>query len=372
MIIIVASLTISANVAQGQSPDAPAPSPSETTLYAHAPATQDIGWMNTLPDDGEPDTPLFLFPDDNIDAAGAASAAPVTVAGYQIELPLTPGLTEGLKLDPDGTIEINAHVGGGIFTAGYVSVGTRIMSGDTEVAIGSPSTKPVYPAQANGELYIQWTWSLEVLVDELPADQPLTWVLEGSAIVGNNLYLSTYESRGRSYVTLPITGVLGGGGGGAGGGGAAVLDTDADGLNDTWEEEHFGNLTANATDDPDADGCDNACEFAAGTDPNVADTDGDGISDGDEIAAGGDPLDPSDGTTDTGNMTTDDSDGSTTDAPPDASGDDEDTLAAPDDGSSATDEAGDEGKDSPGFGLVALLAALGTAMVLARRGHRRS
>ncbi len=146
-----------------------------------------------------------------------------------------------------------------------------------------------------------------------------------------------------------------------------VNDTDADLLNDTWEQEHFGNLTYNGTDDPDADGCDNACEFAAGTDPNVADTDGDGISDGDEIAAGGDPLDPSDGTTDTGNMTTDDSDGNTTDAPPESSdGDDGNKTASADEGSSI-DEAADDGKDSPGVGLAALLACLAAVAFTRRR-----
>lgn len=71
-------------------------------------------------------------------------------------------------------------------------------------------------------------------------------------------------------------------------------DTDADGLNDTWEQENFGNLDQNGTGDPDGDGLSNAAEEERGTDPNNADTDGDGISDGDEVANATDPLDPSD------------------------------------------------------------------------------
>lgn len=149
-----------------------------------------------------------------------------------------------------------------------------------------------------------------------------------------------------------------------GGGGAANTDTDADGLNDTWEEEHFGNLTANATDDPDADGCDNACEFAAGTDPNLADTDGDGVSDGDEIAAGTDPLDPADGVPTGGNATAGDGGNATADP-----GTDGNATASPDD--AGLDDTGDEAdkkdKESPGFGLVAVVAALGVALVAARR-----
>jgi hypothetical protein len=77
-------------------------------------------------------------------------------------------------------------------------------------------------------------------------------------------------------------------------GGGAANDTDADGLDDAWETEHFGHLNETAMGDPDADGCDNLCEFTNGTDPNLADTDGDGVSDGNEIANGTDPLDAAD------------------------------------------------------------------------------
>lgn len=71
-------------------------------------------------------------------------------------------------------------------------------------------------------------------------------------------------------------------------------DADGDGLSDDWETFHFGDEDAVASEDPDADGCTNACEFEAGTNPNVADTDGDGINDGDELDDGSDPLDAKD------------------------------------------------------------------------------
>jgi hypothetical protein len=67
-----------------------------------------------------------------------------------------------------------------------------------------------------------------------------------------------------------------------GGSGAAPdpNDTDGDGLNDTCEQQYFGNLTAqNATGDPDGDGLTNGQECALGTDPTNADTDGDGTPD---------------------------------------------------------------------------------------------
>ncbi|MGB0653260.1 MAG: hypothetical protein ACPGQL_08675 [Thermoplasmatota archaeon] len=82
--------------------------------------------------------------------------------------------------------------------------------------------------------------------------------------------------------------------GGTGGTDTDPEDTDGDGLADTWEIEHFGDLSQDGTGDPDDDGCDNECEETAGTDPNDADTDKDGVSDGDEIRDGTDPLDADD------------------------------------------------------------------------------
>lgn len=80
--------------------------------------------------------------------------------------------------------------------------------------------------------------------------------------------------------------------GGASGPAPNPNDTDGDGLNDTWEVEHFGNATAqNATGDPDGDGLTNGQEQALGTDPTKADTDGDGTNDKEDFA----PLDPTKG-----------------------------------------------------------------------------
>jgi len=45
-------------------------------------------------------------------------------------------------------------------------------------------------------------------------------------------------------------------------------DTDGDDLPDTWEQNHFGNLDQDATDDPDNDIFDNLAEYGAGSDPN--------------------------------------------------------------------------------------------------------
>lgn len=47
-------------------------------------------------------------------------------------------------------------------------------------------------------------------------------------------------------------------------------DSDSDGLPDSWENQHFGNLTANATADSDGDGTTNLMEYLAGTNPRSA------------------------------------------------------------------------------------------------------
>lgn len=61
-------------------------------------------------------------------------------------------------------------------------------------------------------------------------------------------------------------------------------DTDHDGLQDAWEKTNFGDLSQNATGDPDGDGYTNAAEEAAGSNPRAKaslpnETDGDGLPD---------------------------------------------------------------------------------------------
>jgi len=45
------------------------------------------------------------------------------------------------------------------------------------------------------------------------------------------------------------------------------IDSECDGLIDSWEINYFGNLSQTATDDPDGDLCDNRCEMLSGTPP---------------------------------------------------------------------------------------------------------
>ena len=72
------------------------------------------------------------------------------------------------------------------------------------------------------------------------------------------------------------------------------IDIDKDGLLDSWEIEHFGDLTSQSgSDDYDGDGLTNAQEQNLETWPTLVDSDGDGYSDLVEVQAGSDPNEPS-------------------------------------------------------------------------------
>ncbi|MEI7850862.1 MAG: right-handed parallel beta-helix repeat-containing protein, partial [Kiritimatiellales bacterium] len=73
--------------------------------------------------------------------------------------------------------------------------------------------------------------------------------------------------------------------------GVVASDADGDGLPDSWERFYFGNLSQNATSDPDGDGLTNLQEYQLGTNPNNADTDGDGLNDNVEVSLGTSPID---------------------------------------------------------------------------------
>ncbi|OPZ14809.1 MAG: hypothetical protein BWZ10_01839 [candidate division BRC1 bacterium ADurb.BinA364] len=73
-----------------------------------------------------------------------------------------------------------------------------------------------------------------------------------------------------------------------------LADSDRDGMDDAFEQEHAfdpGNA-ADALEDPDEDDLCNFEESRRGLNPRNSDSDGDGWSDGAEAAAGSDPRDP--------------------------------------------------------------------------------
>ncbi|MBT3720127.1 fibronectin type III domain-containing protein [archaeon] len=68
-------------------------------------------------------------------------------------------------------------------------------------------------------------------------------------------------------------------------------DSDGDGLEDSWEGAHFGNLLQTGNGDPDEDNLINSLEEDLGSNPNQVDSDNDGYSDGVEHQYGTNPVD---------------------------------------------------------------------------------
>ncbi|MBU0677328.1 MAG: thrombospondin type 3 repeat-containing protein [Verrucomicrobia bacterium] len=71
----------------------------------------------------------------------------------------------------------------------------------------------------------------------------------------NGTYVFTFNEQTRSYTVAK-----------------QIDDTDGDGLSDSWEVTHFGNLSQSGSGNPDGDIYTNLEEYQNGTDPNVFDT----------------------------------------------------------------------------------------------------
>ncbi len=72
--------------------------------------------------------------------------------------------------------------------------------------------------------------------------------------------------------------------------GPTEADRDGDWMDDTWENEYFGDTSRDGEGDYDGDGLTDFIEFQIGTLPDNVDSDGDGMHDKWEIAMGLDPL----------------------------------------------------------------------------------
>ena len=172
----------------------------------------------------------------------------------------------GIHMDQAATGAPPASVGTGELTPLGVASSVRFTEDDPiqmelvvpRAAIGSPALGATMT-----ELHIES--DLRVLLGEIPA------VFSDRA---------PDEGFGRDYTFIAGPAPAGGG-----------ADSDGDGLNDTWEQDNFGDLNQTGSDDPDDDGLNNTAEFDLGTDPNDADSDDDGLEDGDEVTRGTDPLD---------------------------------------------------------------------------------
>ena len=68
------------------------------------------------------------------------------------------------------------------------------------------------------------------------------------------------------------------------------IDSDSDGMPDSWEITHFGDLSHDGTADGDSDGLSDLQEYQNSTDPNDPDSDNDEMPDGWEVSYGLNPI----------------------------------------------------------------------------------
>lgn len=96
------------------------------------------------------------------------------------------------------------------------------------------------------------------------------WLFNSSAIsgaTGDALVLTNVSTTNQGVYSVTVSNVSGS----TNSSNANLyIDADGDGLPDSWELAHFGNLSQTATGDPDGDGVSNLQEFLDGTDPTNA------------------------------------------------------------------------------------------------------
>ncbi len=178
------------------------------------------------------------------DGATAQRTAPfqlTTLAGITA---IAAGATHSLALSTDGTVRA-----WGLNTSGQLGDGTTIQRTEP-VTVANLSGVSALAAGAAHSLALKTDKTLRV------------WGSHANGQLGVPIL-----SRSAAAITLV----------------SSSLDSDQDGLLDSWEMTNFGNLAQSGTDDFDGDGLTNIQEYVLGTDPTKADLDQDFLTD---------PVDP--------------------------------------------------------------------------------
>lgn len=176
--------------------------------YCHVTDATNTIWMNTLEDDGD-GVPYEIYGEPAFtDPALGAGQDPVVDEDFETRIPLSPALAQDLVLE--GTVTVQAYIGGGTYTVGRGSIGTSLVAGGAVLGEAAAKTHQMAPSQA-GATYTAISWTFDVSSTTVPAGTLLEWVISGSAS-GNNVFLACHEARGRSYIELPIVSAAGGAG----------------------------------------------------------------------------------------------------------------------------------------------------------------
>ncbi|MCW1916968.1 chitobiase/beta-hexosaminidase C-terminal domain-containing protein [Luteolibacter sp. GHJ8] len=197
---------------------------------------------------------------------------------------VTPTLGFSSALAEDGTVYVWGNNKTGVLGNGVVADANTTVA----TALTSFKTQPGFPTitldATVGTANAPGTATLTATVADPDGIQDVKFYLNGvlqtttaqwSATVGSlaegnyHCYAVVTDATGLETVSLPDTFSI-----------LPTLDSDSDGLVDSWEMAHFGNLSQSGSGDPDGDSVSNAAEAAAGTDPSAnPDANSDGIPD---------------------------------------------------------------------------------------------
>jgi MYXO-CTERM domain-containing protein len=215
---IVASLAILGLVGLGAAapahaqgdPEAPPLVVGTNKAYCHAAEDGMTAWMNTLADDG-PGTTYNVFGEPAfVDPVQGIGFDPVQDEDFTIRIPLSPP-SDGVVLA--GAANVQVFFGSGAYGGGQGSVATSLALDGTDLATGEAQDHTMQPHNSNAPggagPYEELTWTLDVPATTVPAGALLEWVISGHIDYGNNIFLSCFETRGRSSIELPVSSVAG-------------------------------------------------------------------------------------------------------------------------------------------------------------------
>ncbi len=196
VLVLVAGAVLPTVEAQEEDSDAPpAFAAGANKVYCQAAADQLSVWMNTAEPTGT--VPYYLTgePEPN------SGMDPVADEPFTARIALTPALGQDLVLD--GTINVQAYIGGGSFTVAQASIETSLVVAGTAVATAAAKDHTMQPS-GEGATYTPISWTMTVANVAVPAGALVEWVISGTVQAGNNVFLACYEARGMSYIELPV------------------------------------------------------------------------------------------------------------------------------------------------------------------------
>jgi alpha-tubulin suppressor-like RCC1 family protein/chitodextrinase len=199
----------------------------------------------------------------------------------QIENVPRQALVSGVsKVASDGSKTLFLRQDGQVYVSGQGNQGVGSSNG-TAIPLIVPQLQGIVEISVDGDKVARsaagtvWKWTSSVAQVQgitnpgsLKSASKLGLVyLNGSAVLwtGPNLRPTGFENLASQVADIRLR--------------PSALDSDRDGLADSWEIDHFGDLNSRAADDNDGDGLTNVLELLRGTDPLNGNADGDLLPD---------------------------------------------------------------------------------------------